>query len=173
MKLHFNKKSFVLFKGDVEESEKINQNIFGVNKSKSLYLRNIKTYIMKIRTIKELENTERHVKGVGFDSVRVLLEKDNMGFSLHKTIIPKGGPYNWHYKQHLESCYCIQGRGIITDLSSGESHNIEIDTTYILDNHDNHTFEALEDVVLISVFNPPVTGKEVHNSDGSYSINKH
>jgi len=123
---------------------------------------------MKIRTIKQLENTERHVKGVGFDSIRVLLERDGMGFSLHKTIIPKGGPYNWHYKNHLEACYCIAGGGIIVNLDNGECHEIKPDTTYILDNHDNHTFEAIEDTVLISVFNPPVKGNEVHREDGSY-----
>jgi hypothetical protein len=37
-----------------------------------------------------------------------------------------------------------------------------------LDNDDNHTFEAIEYVVLISVFNLPVTGNEVHQEGGSY-----
>lgn len=130
---------------------------------------------MKIRKIKEIEKTERHVIGVGFESLRVLIEKDNMGFSLHKTIIPKGGPYNWHYKNHLEACYCIKGSGIIKDLETNDRYEINVDTTYILDNHDNHTFEAIEDTVLISVFNPPVVGDEIHLIDGSYesrSINQ-
>ena len=125
---------------------------------------------MKVRSIKNLEGTERHVKGVGFDSIRVLLERDGMGFSLHKTIIPKGDPQHWHYKDHLEACYCIKGLGIITNLETGESFTIKPDTTYILDEHDDHTFQALEDTVLISVFNPPVTGNEVHNEDGSYEL---
>ena len=123
---------------------------------------------MKIRAITEIENTERHVKGVGFDSLRLILEKDGMGFSFHKTIIPKGGPYNWHYKNHLESCYCVSGKGVITDLIKNKKYEITPETIYILDNHDNHTFEAIEDVVLISVFNPPIKGGEVHGSDGSY-----
>ena len=129
---------------------------------------------MIVRTIEKVGQfePERCVSGVGFESVRVLLERDGMGFSLHKTIIPKGGPYNWHYKHHLEACYCISGIGELVDLETGNRHIIEPDTTYILDNHDNHTFEALEDVVLISVFNPPVTGNEVHQEDGSYSITK-
>jgi len=123
---------------------------------------------MKVKTIKELEGTERHIKGVGFDSIRVLLEKDGMGFSLHKTIIPKGDPQHWHYKHHLESCYCIKGSGIIKNLTTKESYPINVDSIYILDSNDDHTFQALEDVVLISVFNPPVSGNEIHDESGSY-----
>ena len=125
---------------------------------------------MKIRTIKEITGTERDVKFKEGISLRVLLEKDNMGFSLHKTIIPKGQKGQWHYKHHKEACYCISGRGILIDLTTNIHYTIEKDTTYILDKHDNHTFEALEDVVLISVFNPPVKGNEIHKEDGSYSI---
>ena len=73
---------------------------------------------MKIVKIENLLNTERDINGVGFKSIRVLLEKDNMGFSLHKTMIPKGEPRHWHYKHHLEACYCISGKGIIKNLES-------------------------------------------------------
>ena len=125
---------------------------------------------MKIARINQLEGTDRDVQGVGFKSIRPILEKDGMGLSMHKTIIPAGVPQHWHYTNHLEACYCIKGRGIITDLSNGTSHLITPDVIYILDNHDDHTFEALEDVILISVFNPPVTGKEVHNKNGSYEL---
>lgn len=123
---------------------------------------------MKVRTIKEIENTERDVNFKEGKSLRIVLAKDNMGFSIHKTIIPKGKKGHWHYKNHLESCYCIKGSGILTNLTTNESFNINVDTVYSLDNNDNHTFEALEDVVLISVFNPPVTGTEIHKKDGSY-----
>jgi L-ectoine synthase len=127
---------------------------------------------MKVKSIKNVRQFEpdRCVTGVGFESVRVLLARDGMGFSLHKTIIPKGGPYNWHYKHHFEACYCVSGIGELVNLETGERFVIEPETTYILDNHDNHTFEAIEDIVLISVFNPPVTGNEVHQSDGSYAV---
>lgn len=126
---------------------------------------------MKVRTIKEIENTERDVNFKEGKSLRLVLAKDNMGFSIHKTIIPKGQKGHWHYKHHLESCYCIQGSGILTNLETNEVFKIEVDTIYSLDDNDNHTFEALEDVVLISIFNPPVTGNEVHQKDGSYTMN--
>lgn len=125
---------------------------------------------MKIARINQLIDTDRDVDGKGFKSIRPILEKDGMGFSMHKTIIPKGGPHHWHYKYHLEACYCIKGRAILKDLESGESHIITPDVIYILDHHDNHTFEAIEDTVLISVFNPPIKGNETHKKDGSYAI---
>jgi len=126
---------------------------------------------MTVRTIDEIRGTEREVHGTGFTSLRLLLARDGMGFSVHKTVIPKGGPYHWHYKQHLEACYCVEGSGILTNLETGKKYAIIPDTIYVLDNHDDHTFEALSDTVLISIFNPPVTGNEVHNQDGSYTLN--
>lgn len=125
---------------------------------------------MKVIHTESLKGTEREVFGKGFISMRILLEKDRMGFSLHKTIIPKGDKEHWHYKHHLEACYCVYGYGILTDLETGDKHEIRPDTTYVLDNHDNHTFQALEDTVLISVFNPPVVGNEIHREDGSYEL---
>ena len=125
---------------------------------------------MKTVLIEHLKGTDREVKGIGFTSIRPILAKDGMGFSIHKTIIPKGGPYRWHYKHHLEACYCIAGIGILRNELTGIYYDIKPDTVYVLDDHAPHTFQAIEDVVLISVFNPPVTGVEVHNNDGSYDI---
>jgi L-ectoine synthase len=123
---------------------------------------------MKTRTVNEIKGTSRDVYGSGFRSLRLILKEDNMGFSLHKTIIPKGGPHHWHYKNHLEACFCLSGKGILTNLNNGLSYFINPDTVYILDKNDDHTFEAIEETVLISVFNPPVIGTEIHKEDGSY-----
>ena len=106
----------------------------------------------------------------GFTSHRILLDEDRMGYTMTKTVIPVGQPQRWHYKQHLESCYCVSGKGLLVNEATGEYWAIAPDTTYVLDNHDAHTFEALEDTVLICVFNPPLTGREVHQEDGSYAV---
>lgn len=123
---------------------------------------------MIVRTLDELRNTDREVVGVGFKSLRYVLAKDGMGFSLHRTEIPAGTKEMWHYKHHLEACCCIGGGGWVTDLGSGKTYRINVGTTYILDKHDKHLFRAEEDTVLISVFNPPCTGAEIHQEDGSY-----
>lgn len=127
---------------------------------------------MKIVKINEIKNTDREVhcpKG-GFVSNRILLESDNMGYGMTKTVIPPNGKQFWHYKNHLESCYCVSGRGELTNKLSGETFVIEPDTTYVLDKHDPHYFEAFEEVTLICVFNPPLRSGEVHNENGSYDI---
>jgi hypothetical protein len=103
----------------------------------------------------------------GFVSNRILLQEDGMGYSMTKTIV-NVGIHHWHYKDHLESCYCVSGVGVLTNKKTGESYQIVPDSTYILDKHDDHTFEAKTEVVLICVFNPPLTGKEVHGEDNSY-----
>lgn len=120
---------------------------------------------MKVKRINQIEG----VQFTGGVSFRALLEKDNMGFSVMKTMIPKGGPHHWHYVNHLEACYCIKGRGILRDLATGEAHFITPDVVYVLDNHDDHTFEALTDVILISIFNPPLKGNEKHDENGHYA----
>ena len=128
---------------------------------------------MKIVKIEDIKNTDREVKcpNGGFVSNRILLESDGMGYGMTKTVIPPNGKQRWHYKNHLESCYCIEGRGELTNIETGDVHHIESDVTYILDNNDDHYFEAFETVTLICVFNPPLTGQEVHQKDGSYSQN--
>jgi len=123
---------------------------------------------MKVNRISEIEGTERDVKFTGGNSQRVVLESDGLGFAVMKTNIKKGGPYHWHYPNHLEACYCISGEGVLRSLEDGAEHSIDVDSCYLLDEHDNHTFEALTDVVLISVFNPPLRGDETHDKNGQY-----
>lgn len=126
---------------------------------------------MQIVKVADLKGTDRQVTcpNGGFISNRILLESDGMGYSLTKTIIPPGEEQHWHYKNHLESCYCVSGKGLLTDLETGKFHWIYPDTTYVLDKHDDHLFEACEETVLICVFNPPLKGREVHQKDGSYA----
>lgn len=126
---------------------------------------------MKVIRDQDVRGTERevHCPQGGFVSFRYLLAKDGMGFSVHRTEIPEGGPQHWHYKEHLEACYCISGTGWLLNLKTREMFYIKPGVLYALDKHDGHTFQALEPVVLLSIFNPPVTGTEVHQPDGSYA----
>jgi len=126
---------------------------------------------MKVIKVADIAGTERevHCPNGGFVSNRVLLDSDGMGYTMTKTVIPVNGKQFWHYKDHLESCYCIAGNGILTNKITGEEFSITPDTVYVLDNNDPHYFEAIEEVILICVFNPPLTGKEIHDDSGSYS----
>jgi L-ectoine synthase len=121
---------------------------------------------MKVRTIDDACAVQ--CPHNGFTSYRYLLERDGMGFSVHKTVIPAGEPQFWHYTNHQEACYCVSGVGELINTATGKKYMIRPGTLYALDQHDPHTFQAFEEVVLISVFNPPVRGHEVHGPDGSY-----
>lgn len=125
---------------------------------------------MKVVRINELSE-DRIVdcpKG-GFTSHRILLESDNTGYSMTKTVIKPDIKQFWHYKNHIESCYCVSGKAILTNAETGQYWSIAPDTTYVLDKNDPHYFEALEETILICVFNPPLVGREVHQEDGSYA----
>lgn len=123
---------------------------------------------MKIIKTSELPQ-ERVVEYGSGISNRILLASDGMGYSLTKTVIRPGVRMFQHYKHHLESCYCVSGRGILECATTGEKHEIGPDTTYVLEKNDPHYFEALEETVLICNFNPPLEGRETHGPDGAYS----
>lgn len=125
---------------------------------------------MKVVKTNDLIGSNRDIRcpNGGFRSLRILLEKDKMGYSLTETHIPKGEPQFWHYKNHFESCFCVKGYGKLVNLDSGEEYSVYPGVVYILDRHDRHTFQAIDDVILICVFNPPLKGQEVHRKDGSY-----
>jgi L-ectoine synthase len=94
-----------------------------------------------------------------------------MGFSFHETIIPAGATLQLWYKKHLEAVYCVAGNGSIEDLATGQIHQIHDGILYALNDHDQHILRGgSEDMRLICAFNPPVTGRETHDSDGSYEL---
>jgi L-ectoine synthase len=126
---------------------------------------------MKIVKLQNLIGTERDVEGPGWKSRRLLLKKDGMGFSFHETIIPAGAELRLWYKNHLEAVYCVAGNGSVEDLATGEVHQISDGVLYALDKHDRHVIRGgTEDMRLVCAFNPPVTGRETHDADGSYVL---
>lgn len=120
---------------------------------------------MKIVDFSKIEPVEPENKA--FKSYRGLLREDNCGYTVTKTVIQPGKKNYWHYQHHIESCYCISGKAIVTDMQ-GNEHTIEPDRMYVLDKNDAHYFEALEETVLMCVFNPPLRGNELHDGHGAY-----
>jgi L-ectoine synthase len=125
---------------------------------------------MIVRTLDEIIGTARHVSGEGWESRRILLRTDRMGFSLHDTIVKEGTEQRLHYKHHLEANYCIAGRGEVVDVKTGKTFAIGPGTLYALDQNDEHILRAIGgDLRLVCVFNPALTGQETHQADGSYA----
>jgi L-ectoine synthase len=124
---------------------------------------------MIVRDLEEARETERMVVSKGWDSTRLLLAGDEMGFSFHITRLHAGTTHEFHYKHHFESVYCISGEGAIEELDTGVVHAIRPGVMYALDQHDRHRVTAKSEMVMACCFNPPVTGTEVHRADGSYA----
>jgi L-ectoine synthase len=125
---------------------------------------------MIVRDFNVVKDTDRRVDSEGWNSVRLLLKDDEMGFSFHITTIYAGAELNMHYQNHLESVYCISGHGSIEDLHSGERHSIKPGIVYALDQHDRHILRADSELILACVFNPPLNGLEVHDESGAYPL---
>jgi L-ectoine synthase len=126
---------------------------------------------MIVRTLQDCVNTERQVKSENWDSIRMLLKDDKMGFSFHITTIYANTETPIHYQNHLESVYCMSGNGEVETVSDGKIHPIEAGTLYILDKHDKHLLRGgSEDMKMACVFNPPLSGKEIHDENGVYPL---
>jgi len=125
---------------------------------------------MIVRSYEALSGSERRIDSDGWSSVRMLLKDDGMGFSFHITTIYSGAEIKMHYQNHLESVYCVSGIGSIEDLETGIKHAIKPGVMYALDKNDRHILRADTEMTMACVFNPPVTGKEVHDENGAYPI---
>jgi L-ectoine synthase len=125
---------------------------------------------MIVRKLSEVRDSQRRITTDNWESVRLLLSSDKMGFSFHITTIYAGTVNEMWYQNHLESVFCLSGRGKLQDLENGREHTIEPGVIYALDKHDRHILSASEDLVLACVFNPPLNGKEVHDEQGAYAL---
>ena len=126
---------------------------------------------MFVRSLNDVEATENYVHWGNGTSHRLLTEKDQMGFTVCHTVVRAGTQSELHYRNHLEACYCIDGEGEVEDMN-GTVFPIRKGDIYVLDENDRHYLRGGKntDLVLVSVFNPPLKGTERHNlSDPSGS----
>mgnify|MGYP000665630344 CR=1 FL=1 len=128
---------------------------------------------MIVRNLSDANQSDRKIESPdgNWESTRLLLKDDQMGFSFHITTIYKGADFQMHYQNHLESVYCISGDGEVETQEDGKKHAIAPGTIYILDKHDKHTLRAFTEMKMACVFNPALNGKEVHNAEGAYELN--
>lgn len=127
---------------------------------------------MIVRNLQDAEKTNRRIVSPdgNWESVRLLLKDDEMGFSFHITTIYEGADFQMHYQNHLESVFCMSGEGEVETLADGKKHPISAGTVYILNKNDKHILRAFKEMKMACVFNPPLNGKEVHNKEGAYEL---
>ena len=127
---------------------------------------------MIVRTLEDIIGSEHDVQAETgtWTSRRMLLKKDGMGFSFHDTTIFAGTTTLIWYKNHLEAVYCVGGEGELEVIETGEIIKIKDGTMYALNKHEKHYLRAFSDMRMVCVFNPPLTGQEVHDKDGVYPV---
>jgi len=115
---------------------------------------------MLIRKLSDVKTVEW---GNGL-SRRFLLEEDGMGYTVTDTIVRAGTKSLIEYKNHLEACYCIEGKGSVIEMD-GTEHVIEVGTMYALDKRDPHYLLGGEDedLRLVCMFTPALKGDEHHD----------
>ncbi|EZP74451.1 L-ectoine synthase [Sphingomonas paucimobilis] len=123
---------------------------------------------MIVRKLQDIRKSDRNVKSAQWESARLLLKDDNMGFSFHVTTMYAGEEIHMHYQNHLEAVLVLKGNGTIEDLGTGITHQLSSGVMYALNAHDKHVVRPQTDILCACVFNPPVTGKEVHDESGAY-----
>ena len=125
---------------------------------------------MIVRSLKDIAGTERDVEAPTWKSRRFVLASEKVGFSMHDTVLYAGTETDMWYANHIESVYVIEGTGELVNRETGETHRLEPGTLYLLDGHERHTVRAHTDLRTVCVFNPPCTGREVHDENGVYPL---
>jgi len=110
--------------------------------------------------IRDLEDVKTVEWGNGL-SRRFLLEADGMGYTLTDTTVRQGTKTLIEYSNHLEACYCIEGRGKVIAMD-GTEHEIMPGTIYSLEKHDSHNLLGTPDesLRLVCMFTPAVSDDE-------------
>jgi len=125
---------------------------------------------MIVRNLHDVLGTDRDVQAPTWCSRRLVLAKEKVGFSMHDTVLYAGTSTGMWYANHIEAVYVIEGRGELVNEETGDRHTLEPGVMYLLNGHEHHTLHAETDVRTVCVFNPPVTGQEVHDEHGVYPL---
>lgn len=126
---------------------------------------------MIVRSLSDVKASEGFTeKPEVWSSARYLLHADNVGFTLTMTTVASGQSLELEYKNHIEANLLIEGCARLSDIQSNETYELVAGDMYALDKHDRHRLDALTDLKLVCVFTPALTGRETHDSSGSYSL---
>lgn len=123
---------------------------------------------MLVKNVQDVIGTRDEVRTDTWVSRRVLLKKDGMGFPFMKPL------FSWHRNAHPlpespGSGVVHRGDGEIETVADGKKYDLGPGVVYALDQHDEHYLRGgKEPLRVICVFNPPLTGQEVHDEKGVY-----
>jgi L-ectoine synthase len=123
-----------------------------------------------VRSVDDVTDTERDVKTPNWRSKRIILAGERAGFSVHETTLYAGTVNDFWYANHVEAVFVVEGEGELENKETGEVHRLGPGSLYLLDGHERHQLRPHTQMRTVCVFNPPVTGREVHDENGVYPL---
>lgn len=125
---------------------------------------------MIVRSVHDVENTDRDVRTPNWRSVRLVLAREGVGFSMHETTLDAGSVNDFWYANHIEGVFVVEGEGELLDKETGITYQLGPGSLYLLNGHEHHQLRPKTTMRTVCVFNPPVTGREVHDERGVYPL---
>ena len=114
-----------------------------------------------VKTKDSLRDTDRDIRNEHYTTTRFLLEEDGLDVTVTDIAIHAGSDAVYHYPEHTEICYCLEGEGELTDLDNGGGHRIAPGSMWVSADHKPFRFVALTNVRLICVFRPALKSHEL------------
>lgn len=125
---------------------------------------------MIVRTLEEITDTERDIKTPNWRSKRIVLANDGVGFSVHETVLKAGSVNDFWYANHIEAVFITKGEAELYDKDNDVTYQLAPGSIYVLSGNEKHQLRPKTDLHTVCVFNPPVTGREVHDENGVYPL---
>ena len=125
---------------------------------------------MIVRSMQEITDTDRDIKTDNWRSKRIILAGDGVGFSLHETVLNAGSTNDFWYANHVEAVWIIEGEGELYDKDNAVTYQLSPGSMYLLNGNEKHQLRPKTQMRTACVFNPPVTGREVHDENGVYPL---
>lgn len=125
---------------------------------------------MIVRSFDDITGTNRDIITPNWRSKRIILARDGAGFSLHETIVRAGTVNSFWYASHIEAVVILEGHGQLIDEDNDVAYELRPGMIYLLNGHEHHRLLPATDIRAICVFNPPVTGAEIHDESGAYPL---
>jgi L-ectoine synthase len=123
-----------------------------------------------VRSLEEITDTERDIKTPNWRSKRIVLANDGVGFSVHETILNAGSVNDFWYANHIEAVFITKGEAELYDKDNDKTYQLGPGSIYVLSGNEKHQLRPKTDLHTVCVFNPPVTGREVHDENGVYPL---
>jgi L-ectoine synthase len=123
-----------------------------------------------VRSLAEVTDTDDDIKTPNWRSKRVVLARNQVGFSVHETTLYAGTVNDFWYANHVEAVFVTEGEGELLDKETGITYQLGPGSLYLLDGHEHHQLRPRTEMKTVCVFNPPVTGREVHDENGVYPL---